>query len=98
METITCSATVWVWNGESVWHFITIPSEYYPLLRSIGMSGGRGFGSVRVQATIGKTTWSTSVFPDAKTKTFLLPLKKSVRTIEQLQADSNVRVTLKVKE
>ena len=38
-----------------------------------------GFGSVRVQATIGQTTWATSIFPDTKSSSYLLPVKAAVR-------------------
>jgi hypothetical protein len=57
---------------------------------------GRGFGSVRVSVTVGSTTWQTSVFPDSKTGTFVLPLKKSVRTAEHLKAGASVEAQLEI--
>ena len=42
----------------------------------------RGFGSVPVKVTLGKTVWKTSIFPDSKSGTYLLPLKSSVRKAE----------------
>ena len=58
-------------------------------------SGGppRGFGSVRVEATIGATTWRTSVFPNSdEAGTFALPLKKAVRTSEDLEIGDTTAV------
>jgi hypothetical protein len=38
---------------------------------------------VRVTVTVGGSTWQTSVFP-TKTGTYVLPVKKPVRTAENL--------------
>lgn len=39
----------------------------------------RGWGSLPVIMTLGQTTWKTSIFPDRKAGTYLLPLKAAVR-------------------
>ena len=56
----------------------------------------RGFGSVRVSATTGVTTWKTSIFPDGKTGTYLLPVKKAVRQAASLRVDHGFMVSLKL--
>lgn len=45
-----------------------------------GATCGRGFGSVRVRATIGGTPWTTSVFP--ATDGYVLPVKRGARDAE----------------
>jgi hypothetical protein len=55
-----------------------------------------GFGSVRVEALIGATRWTTSLFPDARRGTYLLPVKKAVRKVEGLVDGSTARVHLVV--
>ena len=45
-----------------------------------------GFGSVRVEATIGSTRWQTSIFPSKENATYVLPLKKAVRVAEGSRA------------
>lgn len=40
--------------------------------------------------------WSTSIFPDRKRGTYLLPVKKAVRAAENLAAGSIARVDLVV--
>lgn len=55
-----------------------------------------GFGSLRVEVTIGATSWATSIFPDARRKTYVLPVKKAVRRAEGLETGSRVRVSLRV--
>ena len=46
----------------------------------------RGWGSVRVKVTLGKTKWDTSIFPDKKSGTYLLPIKAEVRIKEHVFA------------
>ena len=56
----------------------------------------RGFGSVRVEVTVGRTTWRTSLFPDAKAATYVLPVKKAVRVAEGLTVGDTVRVRIRL--
>ena len=51
---------------------------------------------IRVKAAIGKSTWSTSVFPDAKSGSFLLPIKADIRKAEKLADGSAAKVTLSI--
>jgi hypothetical protein len=44
----------------------------------------KGWGSLPVEVTIGKTTWKTSIFPDSKSGTFILPIKAVVRKKEEV--------------
>ena len=55
----------------------------------------RGFGSLRVRATVGTTTWDTSVFP-AASGSYLLPVKKQVRRQEGLEDGDVVDVRLQL--
>ena len=54
--------------------------------------GRRGFGSRRVEVTVGLTTWRTSIFPDKESGSFLLPVKADVRKQEQLDDGDPVTV------
>ena len=77
------------------WHFLTLPAE---LSEDITLEAGprKGFGSVRVEVSIGSTTWHTSLFLDAAAGTFVLPVKKQVRQAEGLRAGVTCEVTLDV--
>jgi hypothetical protein len=88
-------AELWQWEaspGESGWVFLTVPGEVDEEIRMLS-GPPRGFGSVRVEATIGATTWRTSVFPD-KTRGFVLPVKKDVRRREGVAVGDVCRVAL----
>lgn len=53
---------------------------------------------MRVEARVGGTSWRTSVFPDTGRGTYLLPVKKAVRTAEDLEDGDLVRVVLRLPE
>ncbi len=76
---LTFRAEVWLWPGTSPWHLISLPEDLADLIAASSTGRERRFGSVPVEVTVGDLTWRTSVFPDKKLGTFLLPLKKQVR-------------------
>ena len=77
------------------WHFVTIPVDLADDI--IGEAGLRkAFGSIRVEATIGATTWRTSLFPDKARGSLLLPVKKQVRSIEDISDGSPCEVALSI--
>ena len=82
---------IWLYDGPDPWHFITLPSEIAEDLREQSVASG-GFGSVPVEVTVGSSTWSTSLFPDRKLGTLLLPVKAAIRRAEQLVAGDLVTV------
>lgn len=77
------------------WHFLTLPAE---LSEDIALEAGppAGFGSVRVEVTVGATTWRTSLFPDSASGSYVLPMKKPVRRAEGLHAGDTCEVALDV--
>jgi Domain of unknown function (DUF1905) len=99
-ESFRFDATVWVWRpGEAAaWIFLTLPRDQSDEIREVQSVLGpqRGFGSVRVEATIGATTWRTSVFPDKGSGCYVLPLKKSVRVAEGVEVDDVVSVKVRL--
>ena len=74
----------------------SVPAEISDDIADLTAGTRRGFGSVRVTVTVGSTTWQTSVFPDSKTETYVLPMKKPVRTAEDLQAGADIEVRLEI--
>jgi hypothetical protein len=55
----------------------------HELARRLELGKRRGFGSVKVTARIGGSTWQTSLFPQ-KSGGWFLPVKKPVRLAEGL--------------
>ncbi len=90
----TFKATLWEYAGKGSWVFISLPKEYYPELKTLSLAGKKGFGSLRVAVTVGVTQWRTSIFPDTKSSSFVLPIKKSVRDQEHLKVGENAEVQI----
>lgn len=89
----TFKSKIWLWSGGKVaWHFITVPLEISKQLKGFSMPR-KGFGSIPVNVTIGRTTWKTSIFPEKK-GTYILPLKKEVRVKEKIIIDDTVKISL----
>ena len=94
--TYAFDAEVWEWGGKAAWHFVSLPEAVSDEIEATSGATAGGFGSVRVAVTVGETSWSTSVFPDKKRATYILPIKKSVRERENLHAGVTAHVALRV--
>ncbi len=88
------SAVLWLHTGKAAWHFVTLPADIADEIDYLTAGNRRGFGSVRVKVTIGSMSWDTSIFPDTKSESFLLPIKAQVRTREDLRDGDTVDVKL----
>ena len=90
-------AEVWLWKSDAAWHFLTVPEDVTDEIEDMPMNRG-GFGSVRVEVTIGSSTWETSIFPSKDVGSFILPLKKPVRVAEGLGVGDVCIVRLRIAE
>lgn len=93
---ITVTAPLWLWSGEGgSWHFVTIPPEKAVEIRLESAASGirRGFGSVRVAASINGVDWRTSIFPQ-KSGGYILPVKAAVRRDAGIAAGDEVTVLI----
>jgi Domain of unknown function (DUF1905) len=80
--------------GEAGWHFISVPAEVSDDVRARTDGTRAPFGSTRVEARIGASAWSTSVFFDRDRDCFLLPVKADVRRREGIGDGDTVSVRL----
>ena len=89
------TAEVFRWQADAAWRFLEVPEELSDEIRELtrGMTGG--FGSVRVQVTIGDTTWGTSLFPSKERGVYVLPVKAAVRKAEGIADGDEVDVVLR---
>jgi hypothetical protein len=89
------SGTLIYWRGPAPWYFVAIPDEQSSNLKAISGMASYGWGVIPVSARIGKTTFTTSLFP--KDGRYLLPVKNSVRKAEDLEEGEAVQVRLDVR-
>ena len=95
---ISFTSELWLWSGEGgSWHFVTVPPEESVeiCLESAASGIRRGFGSVRVEATINEIAWKTSIFPQ-KSGGYILPVKAAVRRDAGIAAGDNVTVSIEL--
>lgn len=88
------TSTVWLYSGPAAWHFITVPVEVSDKIDFYFGHLKKGWGSLPVQVTVKDTNWNTSIFPDKKTKSYLLPFKAAIRHELAVEAGDVVSVTL----
>jgi hypothetical protein len=93
--TCTFTAPLWLWDARAAdrWFFVSLPADESEELRALPRPP-RGFGSIPVRVIIGSSSWDTSVFPDAKSGRYVLPIKAAVRRREGIGDGDGVTVEL----
>jgi hypothetical protein len=85
---------LWKWQAaKAAWFFVRVPHEESLQIKYRNLLSVRGWGSIPVQATIGATSWRTSIFPE-KSGCYILPIKLEVRKKENLTENDLIDVTL----
>ncbi|HVU72753.1 MAG TPA: DUF1905 domain-containing protein [Mycobacteriales bacterium] len=87
-------APLWRWN-DGAWQFVALPHDVSDQIDDL-VPDKAGFGSVKVEVTVGTMTWSTSVFPSKEHSSFVLPIKKAVRVKNEVDEGDLVQVHLKL--
>lgn len=83
------------WRGPSPFFFVTVPAKQSAEIKAISKIATYGWGVIPVHVQIGKTEFTTSLFP--KDGKYLVPLKDAVRKAESLEKGNNVTVRLEVR-
>lgn len=91
---IEFDAPIWYWRGPSPFYFVTVPDDLSDALKTIARSVTYGWGMIPVQARIGRSRWTTSLFP--KNGAYIVPLKAAIRRAEGLAEGDVVTVRLDV--
>ncbi len=95
--TFEFSARIFPYPGMAAWRFVSLP---HVLSSDIKIRFGKikkGWGSIPVLVTVGKTTWETSIFPDKKSQSYLLPIKLEVRKKEGIMDGDTVAVCIGIR-
>jgi hypothetical protein len=77
----TIRKKVWRYPGAAGWYFVTLDKALADEIRFVESVRKVGLGYVCVKARVGRTRWSTTLFP-TKEKEFLLAIKAAVRKAE----------------
>ncbi len=96
---VVFEAELWIWDARRAdsWTFVSLPVEASEEISDLVAAGQRrGFGSIRVRATVGGSSWTTSIFPDGVRKAYVLPVKRAVRTAEGIEAGDTATVAVEL--
>jgi Domain of unknown function (DUF1905) len=94
---VVFDAELWLWDARrtETWTFVSLPASESEEIRDLAGRLRRGFGSVRVRAAIGNSTWTTSIFPAGQAG-YVLPVKRQVRVAEALDVGDTATVTVEL--
>lgn len=103
-EVVAVETKLWRWASDGSpaggWFFLTVDGPAgeeiaaHEAMRRMELGKGRGFGSVKVRASIGDSEWQTSVFPSKVHGGYVLPIKAAVRKAEGLAEGDEVKASL----
>ena len=92
MKTFSISGKVWRYPGMGGWHFVYVNKKISQQIKDSARTKKVGFQFIRVKATIGKTSWNTTLFP-TKDGPYLLAVKADVRKKEGIDEGDAIRVS-----
>lgn len=93
-DVFVATGGIFYWRGPSPFCFVAVPDDVASALHELAARVTYGWGMIPVTATVGSTTWTTSLFP--KEGGYLIPLKKLVRTSEKLEEGATITIALDV--
>jgi hypothetical protein len=82
------------WRGPSPFHFVPVPEDESTIIHDVSPIVSYGWGVIPVRARIGRTDYTTSLFP--KDGRYLVPVKDAVRRREALEVGDIVAVNLSI--
>lgn len=89
-------STLWRYPSETAaWYFLSVDKNISDKIKKDFSHLRKGFGSLPVKVTIGKTVWKTSIFPQ-KDGPYLLPVKAKVRKEEGFGEGEEVTFTIDI--
>lgn len=86
---------IFYWRGPAPFLFVAVPEEPSRGLKAISAAVTYGWGVIPVHVRIGKTEWTTSLFP--KDGRYLVPIRMSIQKSENLKVDDTVIIHLEVR-
>ena len=86
---------IFIWRGPSPFYFVAIPEKQSQDIKAISSLVTYGWGVIPVHVRIGKTGWTTSLFP--KDGLYLVPIKANVRKAENINEGDNVTIQLEIR-
>ncbi len=94
--TYAFTADLYLWAARTdSWVFVNLPEDVADEIEDVAPEPRRGFGAIKVEVTVGASTWRTSVFPSKADATFVLPVKRAILKAEKFAVGETVAVSLR---
>lgn len=92
------AAQLWRWAARTEeWVFVRLPDDVSAEIADVPRPRA-GFGAVKVSASIGRSRWRTSIFPEGAGGPYVLPVKKAIRAAEGLVVGDVARIGIETLE
>jgi hypothetical protein len=86
------TAPVIEWRGPAPFYYAVVPEPESEAIGALARALTYGWGAIPVHAQVGRTRFTTSLFP--KDGGYLLPLKVAVRSAEKVALGDRVAVRM----
>ncbi|MBM6622014.1 DUF1905 domain-containing protein [Micrococcaceae bacterium RIT802] len=88
------TGSVIYWRGPAPFYYLRVPDDVAAYIHDVASQVTYGWGVIPVTATVGGTSFTTSLFP--KDGGYLVPLKDAVRRAEGIELDDEITVELEL--
>ncbi len=95
MMVIEFKGKIFQWRGPAPYLFVAVPDKDSANIKSVSKLLTYGWGVIPVTVKVGKTEWTTSLFP--KDGRYLVPLRMVVQKTEKLKEGDEVKLTLELR-
>jgi hypothetical protein len=93
MKSFEVKGKVWRYEGQGAWHFVYVPKDLSQRIKDAARNKKKvGFHFVKVKATVGKTSWNTTLFP-TKDGPYLIAIKADVRHKESIDEGDILKIS-----
>lgn len=83
------------WRGPAPFFFVAVPAQQSREIKAVSSLVTYGWGVIPVHVRIGKTEFTTSLFP--KDGRYLVPIKVRVRKAEGLEKGDKVTIRMEIR-
>lgn len=86
---------IFQWRGPAPYLFVAVPDRQSAEIRAVSKLVTYGWGVIPVVVKVGKTEWTTSLFP--KDGRYLVPIRMSAQKAEKLKEGDEIRLNLELR-
>lgn len=90
------SAKLWKDSTSGGWVFVSLPKNISKEIRKNLKWQEEDWGRMKAVATINNLEWSTAIWFDTKSNTYLLPVKAEIRKKAYLKLDSIIHINISI--